>query len=84
MRIFYLSCELYAHDFRACWHNRLNTLARHRGVRLFLQVGAQLRQEAEVVVVAVRSADLERETNRIYTALEKSIQKTWDEYMEEA
>lgn len=65
------------------WHNRLNTMARHGGVP-FYKLVLQLRQEAEVVDVAVRSADLERESNRVYTALEKRIQKAWDEYMEGA
>lgn len=69
--------------FFSGWHNRLNTMARHGGVP-FYKLVLQLRQEAEVVDVAVRSADLERESNRVYTALEKRIQKAWDEYMEGA
>uniref|UniRef100_A0A8W8IJ49 Uncharacterized protein n=1 Tax=Magallana gigas TaxID=29159 RepID=A0A8W8IJ49_MAGGI len=50
----------------------------------FYKLVLQMRQEAEVVDVALRSADLERETNRLYTALEKRIQKAWDEYIEGA
>lgn len=65
------------------WHSRLNTLSRHGEVPYYKLV-LQLRQEAEVVGVAEQSADLERDTNWIYTALEKKIQKAWDEYMEVA
>nr|XP_034331309.1 uncharacterized protein LOC117690755 [Crassostrea gigas]XP_034331310.1 uncharacterized protein LOC117690755 [Crassostrea gigas] len=78
------ACEGWQH--RLCntgWHNRLNTMARHGGVP-FYKLVLQLRQEAEVVDVAVRSADLERESNRVYTALKKRIQKAWDEYIEGA
>ncbi|XP_048755039.2 uncharacterized protein LOC125666009 [Ostrea edulis] len=62
------------------WHNRLNTMARHGGVP-FYKLVPQLRQEADIVDVTVRSGDLEREINRRYTSLEKRIQKAWDEYM---
>lgn len=55
-------------------------MARHGGVP-FYKLVSQLRQEADIVDVTVRSGDLEREINRRYTSLEKRIQKAWDEYM---
>lgn len=62
---------------------RAGTLARHGGVP-FYKLVLQLQQEAEVCDVAIQSADLERETNWMYTVLEKRVQKAWDEYMEVA